>query len=347
MNLGIAAPSQNMVALEGKNKISNEFLKGTDDEDQKNGGIDIDMINGDKGYYVELGVGTPPQYLRFHIDINNDYSWIVSNECRNCFFDQQSRRTFNGANSESREVGNGFVLRKPGSFLGGNLSKDIVRLNPENSENVEFVEIDLSSIPLDPNIIYDGLIGIGYPKADSSEQRGYNGALIEKYLKNKILSINLKPGVEKFSLGYQNKQKTTRETIWISPTKQNPFKFDSDIVTIGQNEFRFQQKVIVNPKYQKIYLPSEQFDFIKNSIQNSENCKDINSLPALTISVGDKFLTLEPKDYITFKDGICESDIEEVDGEIFCPENIVLGQIFLQKYVVTLDYGNHKIGFSE
>ncbi|PWA01763.1 hypothetical protein BB558_002104 [Smittium angustum] len=348
MNLGIAVSNQ-IVSIPVKNpNKKNEIFKRTDNGDEGNGRIDVNMIRGDNGYYVELEVGNPQQNLRFQIDTESYIQLIVSDKCDSCFINPENRKKFNGIDTKS------FLLDKQANFVkfgisfGGYLPTEPLYLRKDISENVEFMALSITSEDIESFIGYDGVIGIGYPKTDTFHQNlGYGNSFIDNCLRrDKIISINLKPGVEKISFGYQNKERTTLDTVWVNQIERNSFKFSTQKVKIGLTEFQNIKKAIVNPIYQKTYLQRDQISIINSFIANSRNCMNINALPAITFTIGDGMLTLEPKDYITFNNGVCESNIEEIDSDKFDSDIYILGQNFFQKYVVTFDYGNSKIGFT-
>ncbi|PVU84533.1 hypothetical protein BB559_007093 [Furculomyces boomerangus] len=348
MNLGIAVPNQS-VAIPVKNFKNYELSKRTDNENQENLRVDIDMIKGHNGYYVELGVGSPQQNLRFQIDTESYIQLITSDNCDSCFHDPENRRMFTGIDTESYTDSDFFKFNGFGISFGGYLPTEPLCLKKGTSEDIEFAALNTTSKTIESVVGYDGVIGIGYPMRYAFQENiNFRNFFIEKFLKNdRIISINLKPGVEKISLGYQNKEKTSKRTIWVNQIEGNTFKFSTPNVKIGVTGFQHTKRVIVNPLYQKIYLQRDQVSIIDSYITNSQNCMNINTLPTITFTLVGRDLTLEPKDYISFNNGVCESSIEEIDSSKFGRNLIILGQNFLKKYVVTFDYDYGKIGFTE
>ncbi|PVZ96462.1 hypothetical protein BB558_007640 [Smittium angustum] len=348
MNLGIAAPNQS-VAIPVKNpKKTNELPRRTDNEYEENGRLDVDMIKGDNGYYVELGVGNHQQNLRFQIDTESSAQLIVSNKCDSCFSDSENRRKFVGIDTESCPLDKLFNFKKFGISYYGCLSTEPIYLRKGVSEDVEFKALGTTSKMIDSAFEYDGIFGLGYPKTYAFHQNAKHGnSFIDTFLRNdKIVSINLKPGVEKISFGYQNKESTTQDTVWEYTIGSSTFQFNAKSIKIGLREFKSMNRIVVNPKYQKNYFPSNLVGIVKDFVANSGNCININALPAIIFTVEGGALTLGPKDYITFRNGVCESSIEEIDSEKYDPDTFIFGQDFFRKYVVAFDYRNNKIGFT-
>ncbi|PWA00362.1 hypothetical protein BB558_003582 [Smittium angustum] len=300
MNLGVAAPNQSVAIPVNNFQKTNELFKRTSSKDQKNEKVDIDMIKGDNGYYVELGVGNPQQNLRFQIDTESYIQFIASDKCDSCFYYPENRRMFTGIDTESFTDSDFFKLNESGISSGGYLLREPLCLKEGISEYIKFAALNTTTATVVTVEGYDGVIGIGYPKRyDYQENIKLRNFFIEKFLENdRIISINLKP-------------------------------------------------VIVNPLYRYTYLQWYQVRAIDKIIEKSYNCMDIHTLPTVAFTIGDNVLTLEPKDYITFRYGICVSNIAKINSDIFGDDHIILGQNFLEKYAVTFDYDYGRIGFTE
>ncbi|PVU84649.1 hypothetical protein BB559_007501 [Furculomyces boomerangus] len=156
----------------------------------------------------------------------------------------------------------------------------------------------------------------------------------------------MKPGVEKISFGYLNTKNTNGNTIWIKSSEINTFNTKTQNITLGSKNFKNQNTVVLNPKYQDSYFPSNVVGYIKDQVAKSGNCTYVGHIPIITFYIDDNMFTLRPRDYMAFVNGVCVPTIQEIDYGKHHSDSIILGQNFFKKYVVTFDYDKRQIGFT-
>ncbi|XP_061183045.1 lysosomal aspartic protease-like [Saccostrea echinata] len=320
-------------------------------------------------YYAVIGMGSPPQQFKLMFDTGSSTSWVPSKKCNQsniaCLlhnkYDSSKSSTYR-TNGTECEINYGIGTVK------GFLSTDTVTIGDIKIQNQTFVEVTEESGNLFATAIYDGILGMAYPKiaVDHVLPVFYN-MLKQKLVSAPIFSFYLdrnrtgKEGGE-LILGGSDPKFYSGNFTYINVTRRGYWQFKMDGVKINGKTSKCCSggcQVIVDTGVSWLTGPSSEIKSLNQAIgakpstsgDYTVNCSSIPRLPPVSFTLNGKDFTLQGKDYIltvshqgktTCMSGFVGQDVPVTIGGPFW----IIGDLFIGRFYTEFDLENNRVGFA-
>ena len=312
-------------------------------------------------------IGTPPQDFNVVFDTGSSNLWIPSKSCAITNVACRSHSKYDSKKS-STHVKNGtdFAIRYGSGSLTGFVSEDAVTLGGVTVKNQLFAEA-----VKEPGIAFvaahfDGILGFGFPEISvNGITPFFQSAVSQGLIKSAEFAFYLakdasaSPGGE-LTLGGTDPTYYTGDFTYVPVTKPGYWQFAWESIAVNGTSFATSQIAIADTGTSLLAVPTAEFtklvailgDAVKPLAKGeyTVDCKKIDTLPALTFTVGSTTFSLEGSEYVLKESagietecllGMMGIDIPPPAGPLW-----IMGDVFLRKYYTVFDYGNKRLGFA-
>lgn len=312
-----------------------------------------------KYYYGYVSFGTPPQTFEATFDILSNLSWVYSTDCGYC---SDLAHLYNHSES-STYVPDGRNVSDKWFNQVGYLSQDTITIDGLAVKEQTFLEKTNSREPI---IEEHASIGLGYPAVTMQNVRGIlytmvKEGLVEKpvfgfYFKRPRTVFNTIGAYGELTLGGSDPNHFDGQLSYVPVEGESYWQFKIDGVKIGGQTTEFcsggcEAVLYTDTPMFRVpdgYKLNEQLGALLVWSLWRFNCKELSTLPNMTLVIGGK-------DYImTYKDYVAEVVIEQNCGSLILPSDPsgpfknkwLLGNTFMSTYYTEFDAANKRIGFA-
>jgi len=313
----------------------------------------------DAEYYGEVDIGTPPQKFQVIYDTGSSNLWIPSSSCTNCKKD--SPRYDHSKSSTYQKDGQSLSIQYGTGSCTGYLSKDNIIMGGLTITDFTFGEVTSEAADVFGQAPFDGILGMGVPKAAMDGVPLPMNMLVEqKKIQHNIFSFFLQSGGKTGStlvLGGTDSSLYTGEIQYFPvamAAKLLPYWLvsASDIKIDGKSAGACSRfvgcEMVVDTGTSVLVGPPSSIAPVLQKIGNvSQDCSNVKSLPTITITFGGKDFDLEPDFYvIRMQNGDAEECQLGVQGMNAGVPIWILGDPFLRKYYTVWDAEQNRVGFA-
>lgn len=314
----------------------------------------------DAEYYGEVFIGSPAQRFTVIYDTGSSNLWVPGKTCTNC---RKGADLYDSGKS-SKYVANGekFQLMYGTGNCSGFLSKDDVTLGGLTISGFTFGEVTTEAPDVFDEVPFDGILGMGVPAAAVDRVPTPMQMLVaQKQLAHNVFAFYLTSGGKSGSmltLGGPDKDYYTGELSYVPVSlagKLLPYWLVSskDIklggVTTGSCSWWLGCKMVVDTGTSVLAGPPAAMNSLISKVGSvAEDCSNVQSLPTLTFTLGDKDFDLGPEFYVLrMKDGAgkeqCALGMQGINAGV---PIWILGAPFLRKYYTVFDAEQNRVGFA-
>ncbi|KAI9202416.1 aspartic peptidase domain-containing protein [Polychytrium aggregatum] len=323
-------------------------------------------------YAAVISLGTPPQPFRVIMDTGSANLWVFSNSI--VLPPSKNVSTFNGNTSSTAQVvpngANVNITYGTGHIYGG-LYADTFQISGARVIGQQFLLATWCD-GLIYNLLdgfWDGILGLGYPRLATPSAKGLrpvppltnmlkggaNGLF--SFWFNQASASDPQALLGKFTLNGCNSDYYAGDLLCI-PIVQNQqyglydhWRIPVDNVTVGSQLLDLpstDQVAIIDTGTSSLGLPNsiydsviQQFDILgwSGSIA-AVPCSQVDSMPAITISVGGHAFPLSPNEYVSRQGDGCFLNFIKVNGFV---DGLILGLPFLRRYYTIFDMANNQV----
>ncbi|CAG2114586.1 unnamed protein product [Medioppia subpectinata] len=296
-------------------------------------------------YYGMISLGTPPQTFKIMFDTGLSDLWVPSINCQTgC----TNTAEYNSAVSTTYQP-NGtpfFIGYGDGSNVTGILDQDVLNFGGVIVQNQIFAEITTLN---NPDSIYDGILGMGYPSLAAPDTTPPFNNMINQGLIAPVFSfylnrdVNGQPGGE-LLLGGSDPAHYIGALTYVSVSQQGYWQFAMD----GGSAF-------ADTGTSLIAGPTPDIQAINNFLNGVENGDgtynvDCNAfmqgqLPKIEFTIGGTVFPLTPAQYIQSNGDQCLSGFSYNTQQ--SDDMWTLGDVFIGPYYTEFDFGNNQLGFAQ
>lgn len=329
----------------------------------------------DAQYYGEITVGSPGVTFKVIFDTGSSNLWVPSSKCSLISWCLDKPKYDHTKSSTYVANGTDFSIEYGSGAMTGFFSEDTVTVGGLAVTNQTFAEA--VSVPGFINNFrflvgkFDGIMGMAFQTISVGGNPGRPGAgplpvfmqadkeglvnsdMFAFYLNRDPTSTN---GGE-MTLGGMDTTKYTGDITWIPLSNETYYEFDMSSMSIGGTNFCQSPpcKAIADTGTSLMAGPPDQIKAINKALgatilPNGEaivECKNIPTMPNVTIEIFGKEFTLTPKDYVLNIQGQCLSGflgIQAPPGDVL---PWILGDVFIGTYYSIFDMGNKRVGFAD
>lgn len=326
-------------------------------------------------YVGVVGVGTPPQPLKFIFDTGSANMWVYSKECTTdiCLGDHRERYD-HGVSSSWRKNGTGLMIRYGSGSIEGFLSYETMDFgNSKIITNQMFGEVVMTTGRAFQWGKYDGIVGLAFPKlAIDGATPPFDSLFYQEKINNPVFSFYLtkRPGLEGSALilGGVSKQFYEGDVHWHKISSPAYWEIQIKDVLVkkpGQTGvLRLDVcgskgcKAAIDTGTSLITGPSKSIARLLSHVSVEEDCSNQNSLPSVGFEIDDVVYWLSGKDFtLTVEDsaenmfgqpqtfcigGFRDLDVPPERGPLW-----ILGDVFLRQFYSIFDRAENRVGFAK
>ncbi|KAI8849599.1 aspartic peptidase domain-containing protein [Chytridium lagenaria] len=347
----------------------------------------LDVINNrDRGYFVQVEIGSPPQRFNVVIDTGSSTLWVGASECGgNCnsanYFDNRASSTYAVAPRFRGAIG---TISYGSGTITGRLVTDQVNLGNLNIRNQTFVEVTSQSSQLQRilNGQWDGILGLSYDGGPSAvnDYYGVFYSLVQtRAVTESVFCVWLNGSVDgqtyytnggRLVFGGIESSLYSGGITWMplshgSNAKRPYWSVTGRSISIGSNSIGAPSNtlVVVDSGTALMAFDDNTYQNIINAFRGtglSLSCSSSNictfdcgvarSLPTVTLNLNGNDFSLDPTDYVFYdrSSNVCSLGIQTVLASIGSGSDVywIVGDVFLRKYMSFYDYGNSAVGLA-
>jgi hypothetical protein len=295
-------------------------------------------------YFVELSIGTPPQYFKVCPDTGSSNLWVPSKDCDSiaCYFhdvyDHSSSSTYT---PDGRNVS----IHYGSGECAGIASADNVTIGGLNA-NMTFAEMTTEGSISFIAAQFDGIMGLAFKNIsvdsiDPPLKVFYDQHLIDKYIV--AFKLGKTPGdVGEMTIGDWDPSQFTGDISWFPVAKELWWYFDLDDILVDGVSVGFCQQTdtgkcagVLDTGTSMIIGPPKYMDIVMKDIEVDALCRNIDQNPTITFVINGYKFPLTPEDYVLNLSGECLPGM--LGMEIGTYDFFLLGDTFLRKYYSIYD----------
>ncbi|CAF0916970.1 unnamed protein product [Adineta steineri] len=338
------------------------------------------LVNEDNMYFMgNISIGTPAQTFLVNFDIGSSDLWVPSSRCSsNC----TRHHKYTAANSQTYILnGNPFFLTyADGSFVSGYISIDTVTINGITVQEQRFAEC-ISITGMD-NVLYDGILGLGYPTlANYGNTPLFYNMWNQSLIPEPIFSFYLNPDTNAITgseliFGGIDSSKFTGDITYVPLVLTGYWEFQMTSVSVGSTLINSSLYAIADTGTTFITGPATQVEALNGALgatydssakMYTVNCSinSLSSLPNVTFNIAGGIFTLKSSQYLVvyYDDSTSYNNSTTYDNStsyifysVFTPLDTndsynnsiwILGDYFLRRYYSIFDILNNRIGFAQ
>jgi cathepsin D len=314
----------------------------------------------DSEYYGEVDVGSPPQKFTVIYDTGSSNLWVPSKGCTNC--KPGTARYDSSKSSSFAKDGQAFQIQYGTGSSKGFISKDNIIMGGLTIDGFSFGEVTSEATDVFGAAPFDGILGMGVPKAAVDKVPMPMDMLVEqKKIEHNIFAFYLASGGKDGStltLGGTDPSFHTEDFTYVSLARAGavlPYWLisASDIKVAGKSTkacgFLLGCEMVVDTGTSILAGPVEATNALIVEIGNvSADCSNAASLPTITIKFGSKDFDLGPDFYVIRAKN--EKGADEcmlgIQGINAGAPIWILGDPFLRKYYTVWDAEQKRVGFA-
>lgn len=316
-------------------------------------------------YFGEVDIGSPPQKFKVIYDTGSSNLWVPSKTCDNC---KKTGGLYDSSNSSTyAKNGKSFTLQYGTGSCNGFLSTDTTTIGGVPITSFDFGEVTHEAADVFGQAPFDGILGMGPPKAavdqvampmDQLKKQGK----IEKNIFAFYLASGGKAG-STLTLGGTDSSFYTGDFTY-APVSKAASVLPYWLISAKAMNVGGQSAVscnallgcymVVDTGTSVIAGPPSTVNQLTSKIGNvSADCSNVDKLPVITFSIftgvlGTKDFDLGPEFYVirvTDANGKeqCQLGIEGVNAGV---PIWILGDPFLRKYYTVWDAEQNRVGFA-
>jgi cathepsin D len=314
----------------------------------------------DSEYYGEVYIGSPPQKFQVIYDTGSSNLWVPSSKCTNC---KQSTPHYDSSKSTKYvKDGQSFPLQYGTGSCKGFLSKDDVTLGGLTIDGFTFGEVTTEAQDVFGKAPFDGILGMGVPKAAVDKTPMPMDMLVQqgKIQKNQFAFYLASGGRSgsTLTLGGTDSSFYTGDFHYVPTAKAAsllPYWLVSakDIKVGGKSasvcSWLTGCEMVVDTGTSVLAGPQKDVDKITALIGSvKQDCSNAKSLPTITITLNGKDFELGPDFYVirASDDNGAEQCMLGIQGINAGVPIFILGDPFLRKYYTVWDSDNKRVGFA-
>ncbi|KAJ3209177.1 hypothetical protein HDU67_006359 [Dinochytrium kinnereticum] len=350
-------------------------------------GTVIDVINNrDRGYFVSISLGTPPQQFNVVIDTGSTYLWVGSTACgsdcnnRN-YYDKSASRTHGILPAFGGQPGT--ISYGTGS-LSGIFSVERFGIGDLVVDNQAFLEVISQSDILQRimNGQWDGIMGLAYDggaAASKTYYTAFNSLVRGRGVTDSTFCIWLNGSVDgetyftnggKLVLGGIDSSLYTGDISWMNINhggnpEQTYWSVTGTSISIGSAQVGAPSNTlaVIDSGTALMAFDENTYNGIMEGFRASGlelscsasrictfDCNVARSLPTITLSLDAYQFTLAPTDYVLYDraSSVCSLGIQTVLAKFDAnaPNYWIIGDVFLRKYFSIYDLGGSRVGLA-
>lgn len=282
-------------------------------------------------------------------DTGSSNLWVYSHQCwaLPCWYHQ----TYDHEKSKTyQKCGNDFEIRYGSGSIKGFESSDMASLDKDiEASDMKFGEITHVSGAAFYVSKLSGILGLAYESISVNKLPTF---LDVSNLKDKSFSfyLNLNPEQSFMTIpGFDEKLMKDRQFEFHPVVEKRYYSLNLTSVMSGKRIIDTQgYKAIIDSGTSVIVGPKKLMQPLLEGIEVSKDCKNIESLPKIAITLGETRYDLDPQDYV-LKVKVLEMEqcvLGLMPAEM--PEGfeyIIFGDIFMRRYYTYFDRNEDRVGF--
>jgi hypothetical protein len=321
-------------------------------------------------YFGEVTVGSPPQKFTVVFDTGSGNLLLPSKECVDdaC----TNHKQFNpAASSTALQIA---YADAPSTAVSEDGSRDVVTITFGTGEitgvyvrdriclgaeyvccKADFVAASEESDEPFSLVPFDGILGLSLPQMAEGPAFSIVDALIGAgALQKGVFAVFFGNEDEQseVTFGSYKKERLASEVFWAPVTVPGYWQVAMDDITVNNERLGLcrngNQKcqVAVDTGTSLLAGPSDIVSTLREKLEVSDDCSNIEKLPDLSFIVGDHVLSLKAEDYVARHPGRCSLGLMSIDvpppkGPLF-----IFGDPFLRKYYTIYDREHMRVGFA-
>ncbi|KAE8146609.1 aspartic peptidase domain-containing protein [Aspergillus avenaceus] len=342
-------------------KINQNVLRG-----QQIGGMDrhdIPVQNHlNAQYFAQIELGTPPQTFKVVLDTGSANLWVPSITCPSlaCRLHQKYDSS---VSSTYRRNDTDFAITYGTGSLTGHISEETLSIGDLKIHSQLFAEATSVFGRALEFAKFDGILGLGFDSISvhHTPPPFYN-MLDQELLDEPVFALYLndkqnKGGDEsEVTFGGIDNSRYVGNLTMVPLRREAHWEVPLDAITLGENTtYTEDMGVILDSGTTYMSLPVDLAESLNSEIgarkghngQYTVRCKDRDSLPDLSFSIGGSNFSLTPLDYTQKQRDVCVSVIRGVDFPEPLGPLAILGDVFLRRWYSVYDFGNRAIGLAK
>ncbi|KAI5306095.1 hypothetical protein KEM56_002241 [Ascosphaera pollenicola] len=308
----------------------------------------------DTSYIIEAKIGPRKQKLDLLLDSGAPNTWVMKSDCQTDACKMHSTFDSNKPTSGSFKVNYG-----TGNVHGDYINETIAI----GGLNVNFTFGSVLSASQEfMNYPIDGILGIGYAKANQNPPSFMQSVIADKILDQNVIGINLFRHNEKkhgeVVFGGVDKSRISGDITYSEVVDDAyDWRIPFEGFSVDDNSVKYDKKMaLVDTGTSYILAPKNDVAKLHGYVKGSKKVTDKNIQASYTVPCGTKSklqlafsgtnFTVSPKDYIgvpSTKDGPdCYSNI--VEQSVFGDDVWLMGDTLIKNIYVVFDWDKSRIG---
>lgn len=318
------------------------------------GSVPLNNDGHDISYIIEAEVGPKKQKLDLLLDSGAPHSWVMNSDCHTDACKTHSTFDSDMPTSGSFKVGYG-TGNVHGNYINETITMGDISVNftfgSATSASNEFLGYPI-----------DGILGIGYAKADQNPPSFMQSVIADKILDQNIIGINLFRHNEKkdgeIVFGDVDETRISGNVTY-SPLIENAsdWRIPFDGFSVGTNSVKYDKKVaLVDTGTSYVLAPAKDIAKVHGFIKGSKKITDKTTQNSYTVPCNTKTeiqltfsgtnFTMSPKDFVGAPTANgspdCQSNI--VEQSVFGDDVWLVGDTFIKNIYLILDWDEGRVG---
>jgi len=321
--------------------------------------------SGQNQYYIEIGIGTPPQLFTVQVLTSSSNLWVpgfcsINTACifRNGYYPSASStsRASSYHNVITLSYGEGIVIGQP--------YFDTVTIGTLKISNVEFVVSSSEDAQFYIDIVPDGFIGLGLlQQAVGGITPIFNDMFAQKLVPANVFSIYLDSNTAGDSggeilFGGSDKTRYTGNFTYAPVTPLSTYSWQISVSSLTANQVEYCSggcQAFIDSGTSYLLFPTDVFDTFATNLTNAgvlniggqlyACCASVDELPDITFVISGVSFTIPSSAYMTqVTEGnypLCQLEIGSFAAQFF-----ILGDVFMRQYYIEFDVGKNRVGIA-